>query len=175
MQLISLIAKKWKSKCKIWYEKVSGHTDTNTFCLTLTWRAPSTLHWPSANFCFFLLCFYISARVQLIFDYAICHTEAITFHLGNLMRHPRSLGNLRSEWHRWQQHSSGSSSSSAREEAAPPALSIISEVALVTHSWSLWHHRAGKHQKQWSLKTVAFVYIWQTFELLEYGFNHALG
>ncbi|KAF3832364.1 hypothetical protein F7725_026029 [Dissostichus mawsoni] len=61
------------------------------------------------------------------------------------MRHSQSLRNLRNEWHRWQQQSSGSSSSSAREVAAPPALSIISEVALDPHDWSLGHHRAGKN------------------------------
>lgn len=29
--------------------------------------------------------------------------------------------------------------------AAPPALSIVSEVALDAHCWSLGHHRAGKY------------------------------
>lgn len=75
----------------------------------------------------------------------LCHLSySITFPRGNLMRQSWTLWNLRSEWHRWQQHSNGSSSSSAREVAAPPALSIISEVALDPHSWFLWHHRAGK-------------------------------
>lgn len=88
-----------------------------------------------------------------------------TFHRDNLMRQPRSLGYLRSEWHRWQQLSNGSSSSSAREVAAPPALSIISEVALDPHSWSLWHQSWKINTGgQWLLKSAAFVYMRQTAE-----------
>ena len=90
-----------------------------------------------------------------------------TLHRDNLMRQPRSLGYLRSEWHRWQQHSNGSSSSSAREVAVPPALSIILEAALDPRSWSLWHQSWKINTGgQWLLTLVAFVYIRQTAEPL---------
>lgn len=94
-------------------------------------------------------------------------SRLFTFHRDNLMRQPLSLEYLRSEWHRWQQHSNGSSISSAREVAAPPALSIISEVALDPHSWSLWHQSWKINTGgQWLLKSAAFVYMRQTAEPL---------
>lgn len=52
-----------------------------------------------------------------------------------------ALGDLPSEWHRWQQHKSGNSRSMTAV-AAPPVFSIVSEVTTVLHRCCLWHHRA---------------------------------
>lgn len=167
MQLTSLIAKKMEIKLPEQFENLIWKGKWSHWHQYFLFDLASSLHWPSANFYIFFLSFYISTRVQLIFDYAICHTEAVSFHHGNLMRHSQSFGNLRSEWHMWQQHSSGSnSSSSPREVAAPPALSIISKVALDPHSWSHGHYRAGKQISKTVVWTVAFVYNGQTSELL---------